>query len=76
MFDPEATKGFIDNLKKGQYSLRDMSEMFKNVAKLGSMSQVRLARLASTARACRVTTRSGVLHQVLVCVRVRVFTSC
>ena len=61
MFDPEATKGFIDNLKKGQYSLRDMSEMFKNVAKLGSMSQVRLARL---------------LHQVLVCVRVRVFTSC
>ena len=75
-FDPEATKGFIDNLKKGQYSLRDMSEMFKNVAKLGSMSQVRLTRLASTARACRVTTRSGVLHQVLVCVRVRVFTSC
>ena len=40
VFDPDTTKGLMENLKKGVYTLRDMSEMFKSVAKLGSMSQV------------------------------------
>ncbi len=44
VFDAEQTKGLMENLKKGVYTLRDMSEMFKSVSKLGSMSQVWLAR--------------------------------
>jgi hypothetical protein len=54
----------MSNLKKGVYTLRDMSEMFKSVAKLGSISQVRCEMWC---KVLPVVLLSGVVALISVC---------